>query len=211
MTSSELKPKVFVAMPFKSDYDKVYSSIKAAADMAGMDAQRIDKELFAGSIISHIISSLESADFVVAEVSENNGNVYYEIGLAHCQKKPVVLLATDLDALRFDLRDHRVIRYDAKDPTSFEKPLAQTLSTLRNDKLDAHASLENRYGGNYKRALEKIKATLKDDLGLQEPIEITAQHKLSNGEIAIEAVDFFGKKVRAIVDVNGIVRRSEKV
>lgn len=210
MTASEAKPSVFVAMPFKPEYDTLYQSIKAAADMAGMEARRVDEDVFAGSIISHILSSIESADFVVAEVSENNGNVYYEIGLAHCQKKPVVLLATDLGAIRFDLRDHRVIRYDAKDPRSIEKPLARALSTLRNDKLDARASLENRYGGNHKRAVEKIKATLKNDIGLQEPIEITAQHKL-NGDIAVEAVDFFGTKVKAIVDVNGIVRRAQKV
>ena len=79
-------------------------------------AQGADQDAFAGSIISYIRESIQSAQYMVAVATEENGNVYYEIGLAHCQKKPVVLLTADPNSLKFDLRDHRTLVYDPGRP-----------------------------------------------------------------------------------------------
>src|SRR5438105_912049 len=101
--NKERARQVFVAMPFAGKHDAVFAAIEQASKIANLQPRRVDKEEFAGSIIAHIFSAVESADFMVAVVSEENGNVYYEIGLAHCQKKPVVLLTSETKALKFDL------------------------------------------------------------------------------------------------------------
>ena len=97
---------VFVAMPFTARYDPVLETIKDAAALLGLRVVQVGEEPFAGSIVSHIRSSIEGADLMAAVVTEENGNVYYEIGLAHCQRKPVVLLTDDPKSLKFDLREN---------------------------------------------------------------------------------------------------------
>src|SRR4051812_2065753 len=95
------RPRLFVAMPFKRVYDPVLEIIKDSAHHLGMDIIQVGDESFTGSIISVIRSEIENADVMTAIVTEENGNVYYEIGLAHCQQKPVVLLTSDPQSMKF--------------------------------------------------------------------------------------------------------------
>jgi hypothetical protein len=52
------------------------------------------------------------ADLVVADLTDGNPNVYYELGLAHALRKRVILLTQEAAALPFDLRAYRVVEYD---------------------------------------------------------------------------------------------------
>lgn len=45
-----------------------------------------------------------------------NPNVFYELGLAHALKKPVVLVSSNESDVPFDLKHIRVIYYDVNDP-----------------------------------------------------------------------------------------------
>ena len=75
-------------------------------------------------------SSASDSAGMVAIVTEENGNVYYEIGLAYCQNIPVVLLTSDARSLKFDLRDHRAIIYDDLNPEVVFEHLLETLIPL---------------------------------------------------------------------------------
>lgn len=103
-------------MPFRPQFEPVYDIIVRAADLSNVIARRVDQEWFAGSIISHIINAIEESDIVVAILDEENGNVYYKVGLAHSKGKPVIILTSDPLTLKFDLRDHRAIVYDVINP-----------------------------------------------------------------------------------------------
>ena len=108
--------KLFVAMKFDDSLDPVLGVIKAAGHSLNVPVSRLDEQPITGSIISHIRSQIDEAEVVVAVITDENGNVYYEIGLAHCRKKPVVILTPDPKSLKFDLRDHRAIKFDPKHP-----------------------------------------------------------------------------------------------
>jgi hypothetical protein len=58
----------------------------------------------------------QDAKVLVAELTEKNANVFYELGLAHAIGKPVVLIADNLTDIPFDLQSLRVIIYDKNDP-----------------------------------------------------------------------------------------------
>ena len=118
---------VFIAMPFKDFPDPVLDVIKEAGHLLNTNTSRLDEQPLTGSIISHIRSQITQSDLMVAVVSEENGNVYYEIGLAHCQKKTVVLLTADPSTLKFDLRDHRAIVYDPKNPSRVRDELIRIM------------------------------------------------------------------------------------
>jgi hypothetical protein len=53
---------------------------------------------------------------LVAELTSRNANVFYELGLAHALKKPVVLISSNQEDVPFDIRHVRVIYYDVNDP-----------------------------------------------------------------------------------------------
>jgi nucleoside 2-deoxyribosyltransferase len=207
---------IFVAMPFKDEYRPVYEAIKESARLLNVAVVQVGEQHFAGSIISQIVNSIEATDLLVAIVSEENGNVYYEIGLAHCQAKPVVLLTSDVNALKFDLRDHRAIIYDPKRPEDIVKELAQTISNAIDTTADPHKFLASSFKGTSHTVdlehrssvgVEKAKQMLIQAASLQEPVSVTHVEALRSARaLTIEVEDFFGKKVRAVIDINGIVR-----
>src|ERR1700690_2916731 len=126
MNESKTK-RLFIAMPFRDQYDPVLNLIKDAAGLLGMKPVQIGEEPFSGSIISQIRTQIEAADVMVAILTEENGYVYYEIGLAHCQRKPVLLLTSDPKSLKFDLRDHRALVYDPAKPECIRDDLISNL------------------------------------------------------------------------------------
>jgi len=64
-----------------------------------------------GRITSQIIDLLNSADIVIADLSGNNANVYYELSCRHAIGKPAIHLAVDGTPLPFDVADNRTIFY----------------------------------------------------------------------------------------------------
>jgi hypothetical protein len=207
---------IFVAMPFKEEYRPVFEAVKESAGLLDIVVIQVGEQHFAGSIISQIVNSIEAADLLVAIVSEENGNVYYEIGLAHCQAKPVVLLTSDVNTLKFDLRDHRAIVYDPKHPEGMVKELAQTIRAAIDTTTDPHKFLASTFKGTSHQAdleersavgIEKAKQMLIQAANLQEPVSVTHVEALRSARaLTIEVEDFFGKRVRAVIDINGIVR-----
>jgi len=108
----------FVIMPFAAPIGNYYTAVyEPAIRKAGLTPARADSDLFGtGKIIDQVWRGITDAKVLVAELTTRNANVFYELGLAHALKKPVVLIsATDQD-VPFDLRHIRVIYYDTSDP-----------------------------------------------------------------------------------------------
>ena len=111
MTSEE-KGTVFVLMPFKKSLESVYSSlIKPAFEGAGFQVLRADDISSQRNILQDIVDSIESADLIVADLTDSNQNVYYELGVAHARGKPAFLMVQDIGDVPFDLRSYRIFKY----------------------------------------------------------------------------------------------------
>lgn len=107
------RPNAFVAMQFSEPYNDVYKdAIKPLIENIGYEVVRVDEISQPGIILNDIWSNLTEASVVIAEVSEANPNVYYEIGVAHALNKPTILLAQKGTKLPFDLGPHRCIFYE---------------------------------------------------------------------------------------------------
>lgn len=108
----------FVMQPFAPPLGEYYEKIyRPAIEKAGFTAVRADAEIFAtGKIIDQVWRGINNAKVLVAELTSRNPNVFYELGLAHALRKPVVLVSSNEDDVPFDLQHIRVIYYDVHDP-----------------------------------------------------------------------------------------------
>ncbi len=107
------RPNAFIAMQYSEPYNEVYKdAIHPLLGEIGYEAIRVDEISHPGIILTDIWNQLKEASVVIAEVTEPNPNVYYEIGVAHALDKPTILLAQKGTRLPFDLGPHRCIFYE---------------------------------------------------------------------------------------------------
>ncbi len=107
----------FVIMPYGGWFDRYYSEIYSPAIVKGGFIPRRADDLYRPSAIIHDIWTLTNeCQLVLADLTNKNPNVLYELGLAHAIAKPVVLITERIEDVPFDLRSLRVIEYNKNSP-----------------------------------------------------------------------------------------------
>lgn len=73
--------------------------------------KRADSDLNQQSILREFVQGIVEADLVIADLTGLNGNVMYELGLAHALGARVILLTQNIAELPFDLRTYKANPY----------------------------------------------------------------------------------------------------
>ena len=121
-----IKPHAFVAMPFGTkpgpdgqlvDFNRVYDElIRPALEQAGLTAFRADEETRPGDIRVDMFQELLIADLVVVDITIDNPNVWYELGVRHALRaRGVVLVSGGHSSKAFDVYTDRKLRYGIRD------------------------------------------------------------------------------------------------
>jgi len=106
------KKFVFVLMPFDEKYTDVYKlGIKESCSEKSLYCERVDEQNFSETILDRIFNQINKADIIIAEVTEKNPNVYYEIGYAHGLGKEVILCTSNASEIPFDFKHFPHIIY----------------------------------------------------------------------------------------------------
>ncbi|NGZ60910.1 MAG: DUF4071 domain-containing protein [Nitrospira sp. LK265] len=141
-----MKPHAFVAMPFgvkkdgqgnEIDFNRIYSElIKPALEAAGLEVFRADEEQRAGGILPDMFQELLIADLVIADLTLDNPNVWYELGVRHALRaRGVVLISGGRVTTAFDLYTDRKLRYSLKegkpDPVSLDQDKAKLADMVK--------------------------------------------------------------------------------
>lgn len=127
--------RVFVAMTFDPRFEQRWRSvIEPACQDVGLQGFRVDIPKASSSIPADILAGIAQSRLVLADLTPldgyRNGNVMYEVGIAHACRQPeeVILLRSDEDRLLFDVSTIRVNRYDPeRDPAGSRAAVAGIL------------------------------------------------------------------------------------
>jgi tetratricopeptide (TPR) repeat protein len=118
----EARPHAFVVMPFGKkkggdgslyDFNAIYQTlIKPALEEAGFEAFRADEETTSGDILTDMFQELLLADLCICDLSIDNANVYYELGIRHAfRKRGVVHIQAGRAYMPFDIFNVRTLPY----------------------------------------------------------------------------------------------------
>lgn len=136
----EHRPHAFVIMPFGKkkggdgslyDFNAIYTQlIKPTLESVGFESFRADEEAASGDILTDMFQELLLADFCLVDMSIDNANVFYELGVRHAfRKRGIVHIQAGRSYMPFDIFSVRTIPYHVTpegvpDPEFLEKDKA---------------------------------------------------------------------------------------
>lgn len=108
------KRSVFVLMPFDEEFDGFYKNfIKPVLKEAGFNVLRADNIISQQNILRDVIKGIAESDLIIADLTGANPNVFYELGIAHTFRKPVILITQSIEDVPFDLKSYRLVEYSS--------------------------------------------------------------------------------------------------
>jgi hypothetical protein len=113
---SKPKNQVFVIMQFGNKLlDSAYEGvIKPLIEKYGMNSLRIDEIQDSGTISEQILEAIAASKIIVADLSGERPNCYYETGFAHAIGKEIILSVNRKDNVHFDLAGFRFIVWETE-------------------------------------------------------------------------------------------------
>ena len=109
-----VKPTAFIVMQFTDEYNALYQDvIRPTCESFGYSVVRGDDPNLNGPIIDDITRSIRESSIVIADITPDNPNVFYEVGYSHALTKPTILLSDrKRGKLPFDVSGFRTLFYD---------------------------------------------------------------------------------------------------
>ena len=140
------KDKCFIITPLGDDTDPIRRHIEGIIDAALRPALEDKYDLVVahrisepGSITKQIITEIYSAKLVVANLTNRNPNVMYELALRHSLGKPVIMIAEKGTPLPSDIVMERTIFYqnDARGVIELRENIAAAEKEIDYDKTES--------------------------------------------------------------------------
>lgn len=101
--------------------DWIYRHVQSVCSELNVEADRADMMPGTPMITNRIFEAINSSELCVADFSDLNPNVLYEVGVRHSFRMPIVHLAEEGTKLPFDNAQHDTIFYDLSDVGSVDR------------------------------------------------------------------------------------------
>lgn len=154
----------------RKNADQLYQHIiKPVCEKCGFAAQRVDEFNTSGSITQEILDALNEYDLVIADLTGNNPNVFFEIGYRTKSQKPIIHLKRKEEKLPFDVSAIRTFDYDLTDldmVTATKERLEKVIKNFKYDEVKDNKKNSNSFENNM------IVASLND---IQYKIDVLAE------------------------------------
>jgi nucleoside 2-deoxyribosyltransferase len=128
---STAKRQIFVVMKFGDDeLDSAYEGVmKPEGKRVGLTVKRIDEVQDSGRITDQMLTEIGRSLVVIADLTGQRPNCYYEAGFAHALGKELILTMRQGEDPHFDLAGYRFIRW--KTESDLRSQLRTRLKALK--------------------------------------------------------------------------------
>jgi hypothetical protein len=100
--------------PFTDEMTRIFTRhIKRVAIENELWPTRADSFRSERSVVSDIWNAICAAKIIVADLTEQNANVFYELGIADVLGTQTILLAQDISKIPFDVQHRRIVEYES--------------------------------------------------------------------------------------------------
>jgi hypothetical protein len=122
----DVMARCFVIQPFDrgGPFDKRYRDVLAPAiNDAGLEHYRVDEDPGTTVLIDAIEAGIRDSEICLADITNDNPNIWYEVGYAIASGKPIVMVCANPRPTGppFDIRHRQVIFYSPDSPSDFKK------------------------------------------------------------------------------------------
>lgn len=111
--------------------------IRPAVEACGYAAERSDEIDKPGIITSQVIQRVVNDSLVVADLTERNPNVFYELAIRHAIRKPLVQLIKKGERIPFDVAGTRTVQVDHQDLDSVETAKSEIMQQIKSLEKDS--------------------------------------------------------------------------
>ena len=141
---NDLKERCFVITPIGGKENPIrrhidgviQAAIKPTLEEYGYQVIAAHTMSESGAIDKQIFRELYEDKLVIANLTQNNPNVLYELAARHCFGKPVIIIAEDGSTLPFDILRERTIFYvnDGLGILKLQDDLRQAIDSIKFEK-----------------------------------------------------------------------------
>ncbi len=134
------KKKCFVIMPFsttksctENKWTEIFEYIiKPAIEESGLGYECERSVAGRENIVKGILDALNKANVVIADLTDNNPNVFYELGVRHTLTNRTILIAQGEEHIPFDLKPYPVAFYSESPAkiVEFKKDIKKKLEDI---------------------------------------------------------------------------------
>lgn len=123
------KNRAIIIAPFDPSGEQVRDAVRRVLQELGIEVFRLDTLPVGSNLTYEIINGIEAADFIIADVSKQNPNVFYELGFAHALRKPTLLMTDQesLSSVPTDLSSNLYLIYDPSNLSIFQNTLKRMI------------------------------------------------------------------------------------
>lgn len=111
--------------------------ITPAAKECGYDPIRADQISEPGIITTQVIQHIVEDPLVIADLTDRNPNVFYELAIRHGIKKPLVQIIKEGEQIPFDVAGTRTVHVDHQDLDSVEEAKREIIKQINAVEKDA--------------------------------------------------------------------------
>jgi hypothetical protein len=201
-----------VILPVMKDFPQYY-------------VRRPDQDHRPGLIDAQLINDLLDAELVIADLSRQNPNAFYEIGIRHMRRKPIIHMQLAGENIPFDLSLYRAIKFSRARPKDLrvardllksyvkavhsegfqvENPVTRARGII---KVDEHATPEQQLLTDFASRLTNLESVLRQGGSEVTPF-ITSSGKLVGTDPLVEKIRYtltypkIGKTVQILTQLD---------
>lgn len=150
----------------RSDKLKTYI-IEPVCKSFGIELERSDLIYDTDEITSTIVEQLIHTDLVIADITDHNPNVFFEVGYRKALNKPLIILMQKGTTVPFDLSVNRVFSYDfdIENVESAKEAMAKTIETMNQRSEFTKKQEEDGLGVTVAEQMVDLLFGIKEDIG----------------------------------------------